>query len=49
VALPIIAFLLILLLRKLRSRAPSPTPGIVPSQDLRYEVIIEKELKDLDK
>jgi hypothetical protein len=32
-----------------RSRDHSNAAGSVPSQDLRYESIIDRELKDLDK
>jgi cytochrome c-type biogenesis protein CcmH len=48
-ALALGAGLLIALLRKLRSPAPSHIPGALPSvSDSRYDAIIEKELRDLD-
>ena len=40
------AWLLIVLLKRLRSSAPSPGPAILP--DARYASIVEKEIKDLD-
>ena len=49
-ALPIGAWVLILLLRRLRSPAPVPAPASspVPAADSRYASIIEKEMKELD-
>jgi len=47
-ALPIGAWILVLLLRKLRSPAPSPEPAPSPAPDSRYDSVIEKELRELD-
>jgi len=45
-ALPLGAWVLILLLRKLRSPVPSPAPS--PVADSRYDSVIEKEMRELD-
>jgi len=49
VALPLGAWFLIILLRKLRSPAAVPQPDLpLSAPDGSYDAIIEKELKDLD-
>jgi cytochrome c-type biogenesis protein CcmH len=49
VALPLGAWFLIVLLRKLRSPAVVPQPDLpAPAPDGRYNSIIDEELKDLD-
>ncbi len=45
-ALPIGAWALVLLLKKLRSPAPAPAPAPLP--DSRYSSVIEKEMKEMD-
>jgi cytochrome c-type biogenesis protein CcmH len=45
-ALPLGAWILVLLLKRLRSPAPSPAPAPLP--DSRYTSVIEKEMKELD-
>jgi cytochrome c-type biogenesis protein CcmH len=45
-ALMVGAWLLVLLIKKLRSPAPSPTPASLP--DARYASVIEKEIKELE-
>jgi cytochrome c-type biogenesis protein CcmH len=47
-ALPIGAWVLILLLRKLRSPASAPAPSPLPVADSRYDSVIEKEMKEMD-
>ena len=47
-ALPIGAWILVLLIRKLRSSAPSPAPAPSAVPDLRYDSVIEKEMRELD-
>jgi cytochrome c-type biogenesis protein CcmH len=47
-ALPIGAWILVLLIRKLRSSAPSPAPAPSPMPDSRYDSVIEKEMRELD-
>jgi len=47
-ALPIGAWILVLLIRKLRSSAPSPAPAPSPVPDSRYASVIEKEMRELD-
>jgi cytochrome c-type biogenesis protein CcmH len=45
-ALPLGAWLLVILLKKLRSPAPSPVPASLP--DTRYASVIEKEMKEME-
>jgi cytochrome c-type biogenesis protein CcmH len=45
-ALPLGAWLLFILLKKLRSPIPSPAPAPLP--DARYASLIEKEMKELE-
>ena len=47
-ALPIGVWILVLLIRKLRSSAPSPAPAPSPVTDSRYDSVIEKEMRELD-
>lgn len=47
-ALPIGAWILVLLIRKLRSSAPSPAPAPSPLPGSRYDSVIEKEMRELD-
>lgn len=47
-ALPLGAWILVLLLRKLRSPAPTPAPAPAPSPGTRYDSVIEKEMRELD-
>jgi cytochrome c-type biogenesis protein CcmH len=47
-ALPLGAWVLVLLIRKLRSPVPSPSPAPSPLPDSRYASVIEKEMRELD-
>jgi len=41
-------WLLILLIKRLRSPAPAPSPPLPPAPDSRYSEVIEKEMKELE-
>jgi cytochrome c-type biogenesis protein CcmH len=47
-ALPLGAWVLILLLRNLRSPAAAPAPSSSPLPDSRYASVIEKEMREMD-
>jgi cytochrome c-type biogenesis protein CcmH len=48
-ALPLGAWILIMLLRRLRSPAPSPAPAPAAPPDSRFNSVIEREMRELDK